>query len=305
MRTHHLRCVCSAQERQYEEWAFTNPGGTDTAQTTIMSHEEELAASNAYYECPPASGDPDAGAPDDYGYDWDYGVPHHVPNYSWSVSLDLRTYRLKGHVHASLRVMDDRNADHENELAIDCAEVWQDPLHAHNSYAHNPTFAHLAQQVRNLEHEANDPQGILASPLRSQPKRREFPDTAAFLAADREWQKEYAARDKLVTSLECAEQKLGQEIMRIHKEKREREQRAGLPPHRKDEVYNHEAGEMHFRSDRARWYKAFTEKALVGTIAEQNACFDVIARRFRAFSDGRPLRRVFAPVRGDAHSAGD
>ena len=96
-----------------------------------------------------------------------------------------------------------------------------------------------------------------------------------------------------------------QEYMRIHKEKREREQRAGLPPHRKDEEYDHGAGDIHFRSDRARWYKAFTGKALVGTIAQQNACFDVIARRFRAFSDRRPLplRRVFAPVTGDAHSA--
>ena len=66
-----------------------------------------------------------------------------------------------------------------------------------------------------------------------------------------------------------------------------REKEAGPPPRREHQRYQHNMGDDHFRSDRARWFQAFTGTCLTGSIDQQNAQFDAIARRFRAYSDGR------------------
>ena len=47
-------------------------------------------------------------------------------------------------------------------------------------------------------------------------------------------------------------------------------------------------GDKSFQDDRASWYEAFTGNALRGdTLAQQNEQFDIIARRFRDYTDGR------------------
>ena len=55
--------------------------------------------------------------------------------------------------------------------------------------------------------------------------------------------------------------------------------------------YSHAGGDEHFQSDRAEWYQAFTGVPMPGVLeadlSRQNEAFDVIARRFRAYSDGR------------------
>ena len=74
-----------------------------------------------------------------------------------------------------------------------------------------------------------------------------------------------------------------------HEERvKERERAAGLPPRR--EHYG-DCDDAVFQGDRAEWYKAFTGEPLTGSLAEQNEKFDVVARRFREYSDGRVTRR--------------
>ena len=77
--------------------------------------------------------------------------------------------------------------------------------------------------------------------------------------------------------------------------RRAREHAAGPPPRCEDY-----ADDARFRAVRAAWYKAFTGVPLPGSseadphgqvdIAKQNDAFDVIARRFRAYTDGRAAR---------------
>ena len=43
-----------------------------------------------------------------------------------------------------------------------------------------------------------------------------------------------------------------------------------------------------FREDREKWYERFTGRSIAGaSLQEQNELCDVIARRFRAYTDGR------------------
>ena len=46
-----------------------------------------------------------------------------------------------------------------------------------------------------------------------------------------------------------------------------------------------------FQDDRATWYEAFTGEPLAGSLTEQNEKFDVVARRFRNYNDGRATIR--------------
>ena len=67
------------------------------------------------------------------------------------------------------------------------------------------------------------------------------------------------------------------------------------PPHRSDERYgplaNNAAGDEAFRADRSVWYEHVTGESLEGlSLTEQWERVDVIARRFRDYTDGRPAR---------------
>ena len=78
---------------------------------------------------------------------------------------------------------------------------------------------------------------------------------------------------------------------RTHKELvEERERAAGLPP-RREQYGEGAAGDAAFQGDRAKWYEAFTGEPLAGSLAEQNEKFDVVARLFREYNDGRVTRR--------------
>ena len=51
-------------------------------------------------------------------------------------------------------------------------------------------------------------------------------------------------------------------------------------------------GDEAFQDDRATWYEAFTGTPLGGdTLAQQNEEFDIVARRFRNYNDGRAAIR--------------
>ena len=68
----------------------------------------------------------------------------------------------------------------------------------------------------------------------------------------------------------------------------ERERAAGPPPRREQYYMGAVAGEAkRFQDDRATWYEAFTGEPLAGSLTEQNEKFDVVARRFRNYNDGR------------------
>ena len=67
-------------------------------------------------------------------------------------------------------------------------------------------------------------------------------------------------------------------------------QAAGLPP-RREQYGEGAAGDAAFQGERAEWYEAFTSNPLAGSLAEQNEKFDVVARRFRVYNDGRVTRR--------------
>ena len=210
--------------------------------------DNDLPPHDYYNEGSPPSGDPDWGPPDAYGYDWSDDDERHVPNYQWSVELDLRTWNCRGHVRARVRVIDESGlADYENELNIN-----REVQPGYGGRAGEPSSAHTA---------AGAPSS--AGTAAGEPSR-------AHTAAG-----EPSSAHTAAGKLSVREEQLAQE------------QQAGLPPHLRDEAYNHEAGSAHFHSDRAEWYKAFTGKPLVGSIAEQSACFDVVARRFRKYSDGR------------------
>ena len=72
----------------------------------------------------------------------------------------------------------------------------------------------------------------------------------------------------------------------------ERERAAGPPPRREQYYFGAVAGDKRFQNDRAAWYEAFTGTSLGGdTLSLQNEEFDVVARRFRNYNDGRATIR--------------
>ena len=108
-------------------------------------------------------------------------------------------------------------------------------------------------------------------------------------------------RDRRATAAEQRKQEQREQQQREASERQQerearqrREQAAGPPPRREDDQYQHANGDEQFRSERALWYRAFTGRQLTGSLGEQNEEFDDVARRFRAYSDGRE-QRVRAP----------
>jgi len=73
-----------------------------------------------------------------------------------------------------------------------------------------------------------------------------------------------------------------------------RELTVGAPPYREQAKYGplgDAAGNDLFRADREVWYERFTGRSIAeATLTEQNELCDAIARRFRAYSDGRARR---------------
>jgi hypothetical protein len=71
----------------------------------------------------------------------------------------------------------------------------------------------------------------------------------------------------------------------------QREQAAGPPPRREQVQYGERGdltGDHRFRVDRESWYERFTGQSIAAvSLQEQNELCDVIARRYRAYSDGR------------------
>ena len=52
------------------------------------------------------------------------------------------------------------------------------------------------------------------------------------------------------------------------------------------------AGNERFRNERAAWYEAFTGRSLAGvSLQQQNELCDTVARRFRAYTDGRHIQQ--------------
>jgi hypothetical protein len=224
----------------------------DDILASAISQDEAVEQANAFCDDgPPPPGDPGWAPCDDYGYDWDYGEPY-TPNLRWVVNLDLRTWELNGHVRARVRVMDMRSSDDFNEFQIERANC--EPMYAQNCSGET----YLAQIAAAREEDA-----------RRQARAR---------ARDDELQSQYGREERE----RKARMKQRERDVQVR-----REQQAGPPPRREDEAYQHALGDAHFRSDRACWYRAFTGKALEGSLAEQNLQFDAIARRFRAYSDGR------------------
>jgi hypothetical protein len=227
-----------------------------------------------YNEGPPPSGDPDWGPPDAYGFDWSGDDERHVSNYQWSVKLDLRTWNCRGRVRARVSVIDESSlADYENEINID-----REIRHGYDGYggcAGKPSSAHTAAGARTAAGEPSSAHTAAGEP--SSARTAAGKPSSAHTAAGEPSNARTTTGEPFVRE----EQRVRRQHVR--EEQLAREQQAGLPPHRRDEAYDHKAGSAHFRSDRAKWYNAFTGKPLVGSIAEQNDCFDVIARRFRKY----------------------
>ena len=73
--------------------------------------------------------------------------------------------------------------------------------------------------------------------------------------------------------------------------RKKRERAAGPPPYREQARYGPRgdaAGDDLFRNDRAIWYEKFTGRSIADvSLQEQNELCDAVARRFRAYTDGR------------------
>ena len=73
--------------------------------------------------------------------------------------------------------------------------------------------------------------------------------------------------------------------------RKERERAAGRPPYREQPRFGPRgdaAGDELFRKEREVWYQAFTGRFMADvSLQEQNELCDAIARRFRAYTDGR------------------
>jgi hypothetical protein len=99
-------------------------------------------------------------------------------------------------------------------------------------------------------------------------------------------QEQLAIRDNARRALELARSSLSP-----HEQRMQREQAAGLPPRRDQIQYGERgdpAGDQRFRADRESWYERFTGQSITTvSLQEQNELCDVIARRYRAYSDGR------------------
>ena len=71
----------------------------------------------------------------------------------------------------------------------------------------------------------------------------------------------------------------------------ERERAAGPPPRREHAKYGlrgNAQGDERFRRDREVWYERFTGRSIAEvSLYEQNELCDVIARRFREYTDSR------------------
>ena len=71
----------------------------------------------------------------------------------------------------------------------------------------------------------------------------------------------------------------------------ERQRAAGPPPRREHVKYGLRGdaeGDERFRKDREVWYERFTGRSIAEvSLHEQNELCDVIARRFREYTDGR------------------
>ena len=81
----------------------------------------------------------------------------------------------------------------------------------------------------------------------------------------------------------------------LHEQRMLREQAAGPPPRREHSTYGARGdieGDESFRADRVLWYEHFTGDSIQGlSLTEQWEAVDVVARRFRPYSDGR-VRRI-------------
>ena len=73
--------------------------------------------------------------------------------------------------------------------------------------------------------------------------------------------------------------------------RKERERASGPPPYREQPRFGPRgdaAGDELFRKERERWYENFTGCSIAGlSVREQSELCDAIARRFRAYTDGR------------------
>jgi len=103
---------------------------------------------------------------------------------------------------------------------------------------------------------------------------------------------------------EYAERERQRQIEREQAERVERLAQSGVPPpHRDDSRYGptaqNPAGDEAFRADRAVWYEQVTGQSLEGlSLTEQWEAVDVVARRFRHYSDGRPHKQANDMPRG-------
>ena len=99
-------------------------------------------------------------------------------------------------------------------------------------------------------------------------------------------QEQLAIRDNARRALELSRSTLSPHELRM-----QREQAAGPPPRREQVQYGERGdltGDHRFRVDRESWYERFTGQSIAAvSLQEQNELCDVIARRYRAYSDGR------------------
>ena len=99
-------------------------------------------------------------------------------------------------------------------------------------------------------------------------------------------QEQLAIRDNARRALELSRSTLSPHELRM-----QREQAAGPPPRREQVQYGERGyltGDHRFRVDRESWYERFTGQSIAAvSLHEQNELCDVIARRYRAYSDGR------------------
>ena len=99
-------------------------------------------------------------------------------------------------------------------------------------------------------------------------------------------QEQLAIRDNAQRALELSRSTLSPHELRM-----QREQAAGPPPRREQVQYGERGdltGDHRFRVDRESWYERFTGQSIAAvSLQEQNELCDVIARRYRAYSDGR------------------
>ena len=109
---------------------------------------------------------------------------------------------------------------------------------------------------------------------------------------------------------ECIERERVQREEREHRERQERMARAGIPPPRRDNerygpLAQNPEGDEAFRKDRRVWYEHVTGESLQGvSLSEQWQRVDVLARGWRAYSDGRSNKQRSSEAKcGEGSSA--